>query len=58
MPFFGLSHSLALIQLGSAIAGIAIFEMYNNIFEFFTYFETNKVINYNMILPLSSKNVY
>lgn len=63
MPFFGLSN-FGLFQFGGIIAGVGLFELYASIVDLVADLEGDRVINYNLTLPmpsvfaLMSKSVY
>lgn len=54
MPFFGLSHSFGVFQLGGVIAATGLFELYSNAVDLVSDFEGDRVINYNLTLPIPS----
>jgi hypothetical protein len=63
MPFFGLTN-FGLFQFGGILAGIGLFEVYASVVDLVADFEGDRVINYNLTLPipsifaLISKSVY
>lgn len=54
MPYFGLSNNFGVFQLGGIIASAALFELYGNVIELVSDFEGNRIINYNLTLPIPS----
>lgn len=55
MPFFGLSHDFGTFQLGGVIAATGLFELYSSAIDLVSDFEGDRVINYNLTLPIPSR---
>jgi hypothetical protein len=53
MPFFGLTN-FGLFQFGGLIAAVGLFELYGSVVEFVSDLEGDRVINYNLTLPIPS----
>jgi hypothetical protein len=54
MPYFGLSADFGVFQLGGVIASTGLFELYTNVVDLVSDFEGDRIINYNLTLPLPS----
>ena len=54
MPFFGLKHDFGPFQLGGVIAAIGLFELYGSVVDLVGDFEGDRVIKYNLTLPIPS----
>lgn len=54
MPFFGLSHDFGVFQFGGVLAAIGLFELYGSAVDLVADFEGDRVINYNLTLPIPS----
>jgi hypothetical protein len=54
MPYFGLSSDFGVFQFGGIIAAIGLFELYGSVVELVSDFQGDRVINYNLILPIPS----
>ncbi len=53
MPYFGLVN-FGPFQLGGIIAAVGLFEMYASVVDFVSDLEGDRVINYNLTLPIPS----
>lgn len=53
MPYFGL-HDFGVFQLGGILAAVGLFELYAGAIELVSDFEGNRIIDYNLTLPLPS----
>ncbi len=53
MPFFGLTN-FGLFQFGGIIAGVGLFEVYSTVVDMVADLEGDRVINYNLTLPIPS----
>jgi ABC-2 type transport system permease protein len=54
MPYFGLSHDFGPFQVAGVIAAAGLFELYANVVDLVADFEGDRVINYNLTLPIPS----
>ena len=54
MPFFGLANTFGVFQLGSVIAATGLFELYTSAIDLVSDFEGDRIINYNLTLPIPS----
>lgn len=54
MPYFGLSDSFGVFQLGGVIAAIGLFEVYVSAVDLVVDFEGDRVIDYTLTLPIPS----
>ncbi len=54
MPFFGLTHDFGVFQLCGIIAAAGLFELYTSAIELVSDFEGDRIINYNLTLPIPS----
>lgn len=53
MPFFGLAN-FGLFQFGGIIAAVGLFELYASVVDLVSDLEGDRVINYNLTLPIPS----
>lgn len=53
MPYFGLQN-FGLFQLGGLIAAIGIFELYGSVVNLVSDFESDRIIDYTLTLPIPS----
>lgn len=54
MPYFGLPDTFGVFQLGGVIAAIGIYESYSSVAEFVADLQGDRVIDYNLTLPIPS----
>ncbi len=54
MPYFGLSADFGVFQLAGVIAAAGLFELYANVVDLVADFEGDRVISYNLTLPIPS----
>lgn len=54
MPYFGLSATFGVFQLGGVLAAIALFECYASVAEFVADLHGDRVIDYHLTLPIPS----
>lgn len=54
MPYFGLVADFGVFQLGGLIAAAGLFELYANTVDLVTDFEGDRIISYNLTLPIPS----
>jgi ABC-2 type transport system permease protein len=54
MQHFGLAHDFGPFQFAGVLAAIGLFELYGNAVELVSDFEGDRVINYNLTLPIPS----
>lgn len=54
MPYFGLAADFGVFQLGGVLAATGLFELYGNVVELVSDFEGDRVIDYNVTLPIPS----
>lgn len=54
MPYFGLSDSFGVFQFGGVIAAVGLFELYISAVDLLVDFEGDRVIDYNLTLPIPS----
>ena len=52
MPYFGLVADFGVFQLGGLIAAAGLFELYANTVDLITDFEGDRVISFNLTLPI------
>lgn len=57
MPYFGLSQGFGTFQFGSVLAATALFELYGNVVNIISDFQSNRIIDYQLTLPVSSRAV-
>lgn len=57
MPYFGLSSTFGTFQFGGILAATALFELYGNVVNIISDFQGNRVIDYQLTLPVSSRAV-
>lgn len=55
MPYFGLTGDFGVFQLGGLIAAAGLFELYGNVVDLVSDFQGDRVINYNLTLPIPSR---
>lgn len=54
MPYFGLSDTFGVFQLGGVIAAVGLFEVYVSAVDLIVDFEGDRVIDYTVTLPIPS----
>lgn len=54
MPYFGLADTFGVFQLGGVIAAVGLFELYISTVDLLVDFEGDRVIDYNLTLPIPS----
>lgn len=54
LPYFGLSNEFGVFQLGGILAAAPLFELYGNVVALVSDFRGNRVIDYNLTLPIPS----
>lgn len=54
MPYFGLSATFGVFQLGGVLAAVGLFELYGSVVEFVSDLQGERVIDYNLTLPIPS----
>lgn len=52
LPFFGLSATFGVFQLGGVLAAVGLFEVYGSTVELVSDYEGDRIINYNLTLPI------
>ena len=54
MPYFGLSANFGSFQFGGVIAAVGLFELYSSVVDFVSDLHGDRVIDYNLTLPIPS----
>lgn len=54
LPYFGLTADFGVFQLGGLIAAAGLFELYGNTVDLVSDFEGDRVISFNLTLPIPS----
>ena len=54
MPKFGLANMFGVFQFGGMLAAVGLFELYASVVEFVADLQSDRVIDYNLTLPISS----
>lgn len=54
LPYFGVSNTYGILQLGGVLAAVGLFESYPGIIDIVSDVEGDKIINYSLTLPIPS----